>query len=37
MDEPPDPAYRGTDEALLEIPAYELEQQAAPFHQIPQK
>ena len=37
MDQAPDPSHRGADEALFEIPAHQLEQQAAPFHQIPQK
>ena len=37
VDEAPDPTYGGTDEALFEIPAHQLEQQAAPLHQIPQK
>jgi hypothetical protein len=37
MDKTPDPSNRGTDEALFEVPAHQLEQQAAPFHQIPQK
>jgi hypothetical protein len=37
LDEAPDPAHGGTNEALFEIAAHQLEQQAAPFHQIPQK
>ena len=37
VDEAPDPTHGGTDEALFEIPAHQLEQQAAPLHQIPQK
>jgi hypothetical protein len=37
MDEPPDPPDGGTDEALLEIAAHELEEQAAPLNQITQK
>jgi hypothetical protein len=37
MDEAPDPPYGGTHEALLEIAAHELEEQAAPLDQIAQK
>src|ERR1039458_4554188 len=37
MDDPPYPADRRAHETLLEIPPHELEQQAAPFHQISQK
>jgi len=37
MDEPSDPPYGGTDEALLEIAAHQLEEQAAPLHQIAHK
>ena len=37
VNQAPDPAHGGTNEALFEIPAHQLEQQAAPFHQIPQK
>ena len=37
MNEAPDPADRAADKALLEIAAHQLEQQAAPLHQIPQK
>jgi hypothetical protein len=32
MNEPPDPSHSGADKALLEVPAYELKQQAAPFY-----
>ena len=37
MNQSPNPADCGTDEALFEVPADELKQQAAPFHQIMQK
>src|SRR5664279_5974782 len=37
VNEAPDPSHGGTNEALFEIPAHQLEQQAAPFHQILQK
>src|ERR1051325_2466332 len=37
MDQAPDPADSGSDESLFEIPANQLEEQTAPFHQIMQK
>jgi hypothetical protein len=37
MNQTPNPSHRRPDKALLEIAAHQLEQQAAPFYQIPQK
>jgi hypothetical protein len=37
MNQAPDPTDRRAHKALLEIAPHQLEQQAAPFDQIPQK
>jgi hypothetical protein len=37
MNQPPDPPHGGADEALIEIAADQLEEEAAPFNQITQK
>jgi hypothetical protein len=34
VDDAPDPADGGTDEALLKVAADQLEEEAAPFYQI---
>jgi len=37
MDQAPDPANSRPDEPLLKIAPDQLEEQAAPLHQVPQK
>ena len=37
MNQPPDPARRGTYEALFKVAAHELEEQTPALHQIPHK